>query len=662
MCVNFLYHAKKENMTSIAKSIAAALLSLILAAAPACYDDAELTSIREIDGIPLLWQYGMPYFTRFHQTSHRQFSLKGSWKFMPDPHDTGMAEGWHTADYDDSKWFDHPVPGCWNTQRKEWLDYVGAGWYRRRFIAPVSMQGCFNRLVLDGVSFHGDVWLNGEHIGYHSGGFTQWSLDVSMKLHYGRENLIVIRADTRRDYETLPPLIREDRPFGWWPYGGITRHVTLESSPWTTLCKLALQTDYRGTVSGVGIIYNARKHHAKPTVTVSLSDRSGNGKRQLFRRRLHVAGMDVAAFTFCDRIEGVKTWSPETPENRSLITVRVIGPENSEKQSIEIGFRSFEFRGTRLYLNGRPFFVRGINRHEDDPETGAFQSDKRIQDDITLIQELNANFVRTAHYPHTARFLDLCDRKGILVQTEIPLYQVGWGVRSLRAAQKSRLYHEASRQLIEMIERDRNHPCVVMWSVGNECFTLFPSIKRLYRRLITLAKRFDSIRPVTFSIFSIPFGISPRFEIAAGLADVIFVNQYFGWYFKEAGEVSELLERIHEKWPDKPIIISEMGGGAVRGRKSGGRTYEIGYGNSRDFSEEFQTMIYRTQLPLIREKDYVSGVIPWVFADFRDDKRWRNPIPNFNLKGLLTYDRRKKDAFGVVSDFYARIQNELSWK
>jgi len=623
-----------------------------------CEPASKELIIREVDGVPVFIEYGIPYFTRFQETSHYQIDLSGLWKFKIDPENQGEAERWFEQDFDDSDWFDHPVPGAWNIQKKEWLDYVGAGWYRKKFKVPEFIKGSFVRIVLDGVAFHSDLWLNGIYLTHHSGGFTRWSLDISPYLNYGDENILVIRVDTQRDYDTLPPLIKPSRPLGWWAYGGIHRQVIIESSPRTTLCKLAVDTDHQGKIQVKGVVYQSDNLPASAEIKVRLYEPDGSLKETLYKGILFIPAKGLKAFKFERILKGIKPWSPSHPENLYKLEVSIKSESGIETQAIKIGFRKFEFKGTELYFNGREYFLRGINRHEDNPITGPVQSEAVIKKDIALLKELRVNFVRTAHYPNDPNWLDACDRAGILVETEIPLYQVGWSFKSLRSAEKSRLYFNSARMLIEMIERDRNHPSVVMWAVGDECFSFFPSIRRLYRRLIEMAKRFDPERPVTFAIFVVPYGLTPFFEISAGLCDVIYVNQYLGWYFRTPEEVDQLLDKIHKKWPDKPVIVSEMGAGAVLGKKPGGKLYEVGYSNARDFSEEFQLKIYQVQLPIIKSKPFVVGIVPWVFADFRDDKRIHNPIPQMNLKGLLTYDRQKKQAFYLVSEFFAQIEKE----
>ncbi len=623
---------------------------------PSCHR-AQPPEVRDVGGVPVLMENGMPYFTRFKYSTHHRLDLAGTWKFMPDPKDRGEAGRWYDPGLDDSSWTDHPVPGSWNVLKPEWLNYVGAGWYRRKFTAPENFRGRFNRLVLDGTAFHADVWLNGKKIGSHDGGYTQWCLDVSDALQYGAEITLAVRVDNRRGLDTLPPLVRKGRPLGWWPYGGINRSVMIDSGPWTTACKLVVNADHEGNISGNVVLFNRAGTDADAYVWVVIYDHPEKAMDVLYRDHLPVAAGSLASLSFSKKEEGIEPWSPSNPKLYSIV-VMVTAQLNSEAQTTKIGFRDFGFRGTQAYLNGRKIFIRGVNRHEDDPVTGPVETDDGISRDLALIRELHANYVRTAHYPDDPRWLEACDRAGIMVETEVPLYQAGWGLRSLRAAEKSALFYNSSRELIEMIERDRNHPSVVMWGTGDECFTLFPSVRRLYRRLIATAKKFDPSRPVTFAVFTIPHGITPRFEFSAGLADVIYLNEYLGWYFGKPDELDALLDKVHKKWPDKPVIVSELGAGAEKGRPPGGKLFDVGYGTSRDFSEDYQKKFYEVQLPIIAKKPFVIGVVPWVFSDFRDDKRPHNPVPDMNLKGLLTYDRQKKQAFGVVQDFYQKVENK----
>jgi len=619
-------------------------------------DDKNL-GIEEVSDIPILWENGIPYFTRFQTTDHYQLNLAGIWKFKIDPEGIGEKEKWYEPEFDDKDWFAHPVPGSWNVQREEWLNYVGVGWYRTRFIAPENFSGRFNRLILDGVSFRVDVYLNGKFLGSHSGGFSRFNFDVSDSLKYGEENVLALKVDNRRRWDELPPMVHKNGALGWLPYGGIHHQALIESGPEATVCKLSVYTEHTGRLNLQAGVYNHSEENRRAMVVIQLRDLDGNFITTLGSKEVFLMGKSVSVIKLDRTIEGIKPWSLEEPQNRYGLVVRVdsLG-QGYEEQSLEIGFRKFEFKGNRLYFNGKPIFLLGVNRHEDDPKTGRFQSDERISEDLSLLKQLNANFIRTSHYPNDPRFLDACDREGFLVMEEISLHQVGWGFAGVISAEKDALFQNAGRELLETIERDRNHPSLVMYSLGDDSFTFLPSIRILHKRLYTLARRFDHERAITMAVVTVPYRVTPWLEMTAGIGDVISVNEYYGWYYGELNQLSSFLDSLHKKWSDKPIIISELGAEGVPGLKPGGKLYPIGYGKKRDFSEEYQVKFLRSQLETIKSKSYISGVIVWVFADHRDDKRPLSAVPQMNTKGLLTYERKKKQAFDVVAEFFNAMQ------
>jgi beta-glucuronidase len=224
---------------------------------------------------------------------------------------------------------------------------------------------------------------------------------------------------------------------------------------------------------------------------------------------------------------------------------------------------------------------------------------------------------------------------------------VGGDYHTLRQMEDPELIENAELELIEMIERDRVHPSVVMWSVGNENFTFLPSARGMYEKLIATARRFDPDRPVTFALLVGP-GVSPLLEQTGDLGDVISLNEYYGWYFGKAEGVAGMLDRFHKKYPDKLIIVSEFGAGTVAGRHAD---------PPEKFSEEYQQYFFETQFPLILSRPWVVGTMPWALADFRCP--WfgaEHPVPEMNLKGLVDYNRRKKAAFDALANIYAEIE------
>ena len=245
----------------------------------------------------------------------------------------------------------------------------------------------------------------------------------------------------------------------------------------------------------------------------------------------------------------------------------------------------------------------------------------------------------------------------MLVETEIPLYEVARSFRSLRAVEQPELRRQAAAALIEMIERDRNHPSAVVWGLGNGAVTIFPSVKKMYADLYAVAKQFDPRRPAVFAMLNLPFGLTPLLDSSGEIGDAVFLNEYYGWYYGQAEDVGVLLDQLHRRWPDKAIMVSETGAGALAGQGPGEK-FKVWWWRRRDYSEAAQAGLFRRQLPILRARPYVAGVCAWVLADYADDKRPYGPAADLNLKGLLTRDRKPKLAFGALAGLYAEIERE----
>ena len=653
------------------KSFLPAVLLIVSLALPVLSKSAGF-EVREYDGMPSMWQNGLPYFGRFADTDRPAQDLAGMWSFTIDPQDRGEELEYFSPALDTTGWEKMPVPGVWNTRDSEHAGYEGAAWYRTVFVADRGVKGGLPRLYFDGVIFHGKVWLNGELLGDHSGGYTAWSVDATDAIIPGGDNLLVVRVDNRRSYVDVPPKLWQQEKLGWWPYGGIARVARLEWSPAVTINKLVVEAvpDLKGsgTLAVSGLVYN----HGDKGREVELSAKTASGAKEIKagRTTVTVPAGDCARFDLGRvSVEDVRLWSNHDPHLYKL-SVYLDSDAGDETISEVYGFRSFEIKGTEIFLNGESYWMRGINRHEDDPETGLYQTDTRMDEDMALLKELHVNHMRPGHYPNDARWVDRCDNEGMTLIHEIPLYQAGSGIMkwieakiqkrrkgvpwhiseeypTLKQMNDPELINNARQQIIEMIERDRNHPSIIMWSVGNENFTFLKRSQKMYEKLIATSRRFDD-RPVTFALLSSPFYITPMLERTGHLADVIMLNEYYGWYFGKPEKVGKFLDRVHKKYPDKPIIVSEFGAGTVYGR------HETPPGK---FSEEYQAHVYETQYRhFLDDRPWVVGAMPWILADFRCP--WfleEHPIYMMNLKGVVDYERNKKMAFSTLSRIYGEM-------
>jgi len=632
-------------------------------------------SIREKGGLSYLEENGIPYFGWFLKTSREEIDFGGDWKFLADPSDQGEALNYFSESFNDADWQTTKVPSDW-TKLPGLENYQGASWYRKSFKVPKEWRGKFNRLEMDGVQHQGKIWINGRLVGEHRGGFSQFSFDVTGFLKSGGNNQITILVDNRRGLYDVPPMLSPGDRLGWWESGGICRKVKLISSFPQTLVKVEVEAEPvegdQGNLLVRGLIYNAGKESAGMVMDLGLDGFAGLPLLEQSLSPIVVKAGAIEAFAFSAKVSEIKSWSPDEP-NLYQLKIKLSGPLGTEENELEIGFRKFEVRGSKLYLNGDPYYIRGLNRHEDDPETGFYQSEERMREDIALIKELGVNHIRPAHYPNDPRWLSVCDRRGITLTEEIPLYQAstGWtkaidsitdpgkdtrGIKiqlgvSLNQIKNQELRKNAQLALAEMIERDRNHPSIIIWSIGNENLTIaFGGARQTYQELYDLSKKLDPARPVTFALLTSP-GLSPALERTAQISDLISVNEYYGWYFGKISGAGKFFDRLHKKYPDKPMIISEFGADTVLGRRDPTA--------QEKYSEEYQVRLLMETWDQMLERDFISGGMPWALADFRCGK-WgaKHQVPYMNLKGLLTYDRKKKLSYSRIQELYQQLAEQ----
>jgi len=332
---------------------------------------------------------------------------------------------------------------------------------------------------------------------------------------------------------------------------------------------------------------------------------------------------------------GLQLWLPEKPK-----LYRVEISTESDQIVDDIGFRTIETRGTDILLNGRPIFLRGIDMHEEPvnrPGRAHGEDDARIL--LGWAKELGCNFVRLAHYPHDESMTRMADRLGLMVWSEIPVYQ-GIDFKNAQTLAK------AQQQLTEMIARDRNRAAIILWSVSNET-PKSAERNAFLHQLIVMARTLDPTRLITTAtnqtnatephkrIFDDP--------IIADL-DVFGVNEYIGWY---EGVPADLDITTWSTPYNKPMIVSEFGGDAK---------YGLHGAASQRWTEEYQEDIYKHQIAALRKIPFLRGTSPWILKDFRSPHRQLPGIQDgFNRKGLISERGERKKAFYVLQRFYREL-------
>lgn len=564
-------------------------------------------------------------------------SLNGKWHYIVDVQEEGYYDyrmnptRWgffrnakpqkpeDLIEYDFDKAEEMEIPSDWNTRDERLFFYEGTVWFYKKFNKPTpdpSLQGGGKRrtlLYFGAVNYDAHVYVNGHHVGHHVGGFTPFNFDVTDQLKDG-ENFVIVKVDNKRHAEDVPTQI-----FDWWNYGGITRDVLLVDVPETYVENYSLQLL---SLEGRRLGFTVKLNKAEAGRRVTLSIPELKIKKELTTTADGTASVFMKAKPVL--------WSPATPKLYKVdITM------DGETISDEIGFRKIETRGKQILLNGEPIYLKGISIHEEKPYGGGRANS--TEDAHTLLswaKELGCNFVRLAHYPHNEYAVREAERMGILVWSEIPVY---WTI----AWKNFDTYKNAEAQLHDMIARDHNRANVIIWSIANET-PHSPERDQFLGRLATYARTQDSTRLISMAM-EVTGASNYHNRLQDNMnkyVDVVSFNQYIGWY----RDVNNAPKMTWEIPYEKPVIISEFGGGAKAGLH--------GAQNQR-WTEEFQENVYRQNCAMLDKIDGLAGTTPWILKDFRSPRRVLTGIQDYyNRKGLFSDDGQKKKAFYVLKEWY----------
>ena len=567
----------------------------------------------------------------------QRMNLGGRWQTIIDPYENGYYDYRYQPspngyfknakpktpsdlieyDFDTSQQLN--VPGDWNSQDEKLLFYEGTVWYKKSFDYQPK-EGTRLFVYFGAANYLADVYLNGEKLGRHEGGFTPFNFEIT-NLIRAKDNFLIVKVDNKRRSDAVPTLNTD-----WWNYGGLTREVNLIEVPNTFIQDYFLQLKKGSTDEFAGWV-KLNGAGGQKTVTVEIPEAT-------VKQTVTTDANGYARIGFKARAE---LWSPEQPK-----LYQVILASGSDSITDRIGFRSIETRGPDILLNGKPIFLRGICMHEESPLRGgrAFsQDDARVL--LTWAKELGSNFVRLAHYPHNEHMTRMADEMGILVWSEIPVY---WTILWDNPA----TFENARNQLSEMITRDKNKASVILWAVANET-PVSEARTKFLKGLIDHARSLDPTRLLTAA--NERRYADPNTQVVddplGEYLDVLGCNEYVGWY----DGLPEKADGLQWKVPsNKPLIISEFGGDALFGYR--------GEKNVR-WTEDYQRNLYEHQIGMLKKIPSLRGITPWILVDFRSPRR---PLPNiqdfFNRKGLISNRGERKQAFYVLQGFYRELMKE----
>lgn len=569
--------------------------------------------------------------------SRNNISLNGQWRYIVDPLENGYYDyrlmPFETNGFFQNKTFTTSelqeynfatattmqIPSDWNTKDERLFFYEGTVWFQKDFFYKKDLKA---RAILyfGAVNYDAKVYVNGKLAGSHIGGYTPFNFDVTSLMKDGN-NFVVVKVDNKRHKDNVPTVNMD-----WWNYGGITREVMLAQVPDTYIEDYLVQLDKKdkGKISG-WIKLNSET--ANQTVSISVPELKL--KKSLTTDAKGMAYFEIKASPVL--------WTPEKPK---LYDISIANAD--EVLTDQIGFRYIETKGKEILLNGKKVFLRGISIHEEAPFRQGRAWTK--EDAVTLLtwaKEMGCNYVRLAHYPHNENMVRTAEKMGLMIWSEVPVY---WTISWTNAD----TYKNAERQLHDMIYRDKNRCGVVIWSIANE--TPHGQDRDIFlSKLARFARTQDNSRLISMAmeVTNSPNNINTLEDNMNEFVDIVSFNQYVGWY-RGTNESCKTMEWVIPY--NKPVIISEFGGGALQGL----------HGDKKErWNEEYQEELYKQNTQMFDRIEGLAGVSPWILVDFRSPRR---QVPNiqdfFNRKGLISSEGIKKKAFYVMKEWYQKKEKE----
>jgi len=562
-------------------------------------------------------------------------TLEFGWRFMQ-----GEVTNAAQADCDDSGWQTLSLPHCWGweqAQRGKTNYYRGPGWYRRELdVAPQNGRRYFLRFEAAGSVGH--VYLNGRFLGEHRGAFGAFCFEITTNLSASGTNLIAVRVSNAREPDIAP--LSGDFPV----YGGLYRPVHLvetagenfeltdHGSPgvaWlqTSVSKKQAVLDVTAQIS------NGTKTSQPLTLVASVLDANGE-KIAGVEQAITLVSNVAAPFSLRVVVPKPHLWNGRKDPYLYRAVIE-LSTTNKVVDSVEqpLGLRFYSVDPVKgFFLNGQPYHLHGVNRHQDRPDKGWAISEANQDEDIAFIKEIGATAVRCSHYEHSGYFYGLCDKAGILVWAEIP--QVDKIDGSPQFAETSR------NQLLDLIRQNVNHPSIFCWSLFNELRPGNPDPHRELQDLNIVAHGEDPTRPTIAATCKVEL---PQMN---KIPDLLGWNVYYGWY-GDWGPLSDFNSmRATYRYTSRSggYCVSEYGAGANVAQHE--QNPKKPKNDGQWHPEEYQAIYHEAAWPQLKAAPYIWGTFVWTLFDFTSDWRHEGGAPGRNDKGLVTADRKiRKDAF-----------------
>jgi beta-galactosidase len=545
------------------------------------------------------------------------------------------------------------LPHSWNSLDATDLEpgYRRSGsWYKKNIDISLNSNAIYE-LYFEGINITSEIFMNGEKVGSHIGGYIGFTINISNAIKNGT-NEIVVRADNSYDPEVIP-----SQKSDFFIFGGITRDVWLQTKPKVHLSNLKYTTPKvsyeNATLVGTVTVINATSDAKVKAILVD------NDGKTVLEKEFSVT--DNQAKISFDNISKPKLWDTENP---NLYTIEVALIENDktiDKISDKVGFRWFAFKEYgAFFLNGKRLLLRGTHRHEEHAGAGAAMSNEQHRADMELIKEMGTNFVRLAHYPQDPEIYKACDELGLLVWDELPWCRGGVGTDNWKANTKN--------MLTEIIDQNYNRPSVIIWSLGNEMYWLpdfedggnKEKITEFLLELNDLAHKLDPSRKTAIR----------KYYEGAEIVDVFSPSIWSGWYSGSYKSYQKAIDLYKKEY--KSFLHAEYGGSSHVGRHTEnpitgeGEIQADGWEEAitqndvaniaqiGDWSENYIVDLFDWHLRISENDSTFVGNVQWAFKDFGTPLRPENAIPYMNQKGLVDRAGNKKDAFYVFKSYWSK--------
>lgn len=519
--------------------------------------------------------------------------------------------------YDDSGWDHINLPHTWNAydvmdaQAGYWR---GIGWYRKHFRVDSRYKGKRIVLQFEGVGQTAKVWLNGKYLGIHKGGYTGFSFEISPR--FGTDNVLTVEVNNLFD-AAVPPTVKTDYDF----YGGIYRSVWLVITGETYISGMYWTTPHVSAVQAETEFHSAITNRSQGalhlTLTQRILDSEGHAVGSVSTPVTISAGETRTFVQSATPIKNPKLWSPDAPNLYQIRTTLKDGSRLLDVRETPLGYRWYRFDPQKgFFLNGERVEIRGTNLHQTYPGMGNAVPKSRAVKDMEIVRDMGANFWRTSHYPHDEATMDASDRLGLMVWEELPVNKEIGNVDEYIA--------NVSNMAREMIQRDRNHPSVIVWGIAGEINAPASVSKQVVGAVVGLYRRLDPTRPTAMH--------APRGEEIAALVDVV------------GADVSPETDTDHLRHPRRAYMSAEYSV-ALIGR---------GFDGTGKYSEENGIKQHAAYLRELYRRPWMAGGCIWNQFDYAGET-YDPVIPHVVSFGMT-------DIWRIPKEVYYFYQSQWSQK